>query len=396
VRTIAALNFLGGLGAEMRFGLVLTAALLFAHVALAQAPACRQPWMPADSPAFCAWQAEPSLPEARTYHAVTTSDKYIYVLGGFRFDAAAGQVIYYDSVVRTTIGTDGHLSAWAAEPSFNTARSGASATAVGGCLFLAGGSSSTPTSLKYYDDVQSARIDGNGRLSPWTTSPNHLKIPRSNLALAAVTTTEGVFLNVVGGVTQIGQDTVHLDTVEVAKVGSNCSVGEWNPASYHLKGGRSAPQALNVHNNIVVIGGWGDFDAIDVYDDVQVSAWRADGSLGPWRTSSGRLTTGIYGHAVLEAKTDKAPTQSLLLSLGGQPGTGAYANWISYAYVWPGVALPEAIGTWRIAATGRLPTGRTGIGAAQSHAFVYVIGGNDANGQYYRDVLSAQFDFGRP
>jgi N-acetylneuraminic acid mutarotase len=91
-----------------------------------------------------------------------------------------------------------------------------------------------------------------------------------------------------------------------------------------------------------------------------------------------------------------SPNTSLLLSAGGQPGTGAYSNWISYAYVLPGVSIPDAIGQWRIAPVGKLPTGRAGLGSVESGARLYVIGGNDASGQYYREVLSARFDFGRP
>lgn len=376
--------------------LLAIAVLLLADGAFAQNPDCRQSWMPADAPAFCAWQAEPSLPEARTYHAVATSGNHIYVLGGFRFDVSTSQVIYYDSVVRSTIDADGRLSPWTIERPFKNGRSGAATVRVGNCLVLTGGSSSTPASLMYYDDVQYARIESDGHLSPWTTSPSHLRTPRSNHSLVAVTTDQGTFLNAVAGVTQIGQDTVHLDTVEFARVGNDCKIGDWTIANYHLKGGRSTPQALAVRNNVVVIGGWGDLDLIDVYDDVQITAGRPDGSPSPWRTSPGRLTTGIYGHATVFAEPEQRPDASLLLTVGGQPGTGSYANWINYAYVFPGIGLPDAIGIWRIAPTGKLPTGRAGLGAAQSRARLYVIGGNDASGQYYRDVFSARFDRGRP
>lgn len=244
-------------GVEMKAAHLLTiVALSVVPPAFAQNPDCRQSWMPPNAPAFCSWESEPSLPEARTYHAVATSDSYIYVLGGYRFDAASGQVIYYDSVVRSTIGANGRLSAWTVEPPFKNARSGGSAVSAGKCLFLAGGSSSTPSSVAYYDDIQYARIQSDGRLSPWTTSPNRLKIPRSNLSLVVITTDKGTFLNAVAGVAQIVEDTVHLDSIEVAKVGSDCSVGEWTVANYHLKGGRSTPQAQMVRNNLVIIGGW--------------------------------------------------------------------------------------------------------------------------------------------
>jgi hypothetical protein len=378
---------------------LLAVALFLVRLTFAQNLDCRQTWMAPDAPAFCAWQAEPSLPEARTYHAVAMSSNYLYVLGGYRFDSSTMQITYYDSVMRSTINSDGHLTAWVPEPSFKNGRSGAAATTVGNCLFLSGGSSSTSTSVVYDDDVQYARIESDGRLSGWITSPNHFKVPRSNHSLMVVTTERGTFLNAVAGVTQIGQDTVHLDTIEVARVGPDCSVGEWTSANYHLKGGRSTPQALVVRNNIVVIGGWGDLDLIDVYDDVQIADERSDGSPNPWRFSSGRLTTGIYGHSTVLTElteSEQQPGQSLVLSIGGQPGTGSYSNWISYAYVLPGVSVPNAIGIWRIAPTGKLPSGRAGLGAVQSHARLYIIGGSGTGGQFYSDVLSASFDFGRP
>jgi hypothetical protein len=375
---------------------LLNALFFLVSAALAQNADCRQPWMPANAPAFCAWQTEPQLPYARSYHAVTTVGNHIYVLGGLSFERSTNQVIYYDSVVQSTIGADGHLTAWASEPSFKSGRSGAAADTAGSCLFLAGGSSSTATYQTYYDDVQYARIEKDGRLSRWMTSPSHFRIPRSNLSLVAITSDHGTFLNAVAGVTQVGNDTVHLDSIEVAKVGDDCAVGDWTVANYHLKGGRSTPQALVVRDNVLVVGGWGDLDQIDVYDDVQTAATRSDGSPSPWRVSPNRLTTGIYGHATVLAEPEKQPGPTLLLSLGGQPGTGAYADWISYAHVLPGIEVPDAIGLWRIAGTGRFPTGRAGLGAVQSHARIYVIGGSDANGQYHRDVLSARFDIGHP
>lgn len=378
----------------MKVAYLLTVVLLIAQVTFAQNPDCRASWMPADAPAFCAWQPEPSLSEGRSYAATATSDNYIYVLGGFRFDAATKQVIYYDSVVRSTIGADGRLSAWTAEQSFKSGRSGAGATRVGKCLFIAGGGSSTPTAETYYDDIQYSRIRSDGHLSPWSTSPNHLKTSRSNHSLVAVVTDQGTFLNAVAGVTQVGQDTVHLDTIEVAQVREDCTVSEWKLANYHLKGGRSSPQAVVVRNNVVVIGGWGDLDLIDVFNDVQTAAARPDGSPAPWKTALGHLTTGIYGHGTVF--TEGEEQASLLLSVGGQPGTGAYSNWISYAYVMSGTALPDGISLWRIAPTGKLPTGRAGIGATQSRARLFIIGGSDAGGQYYREVLSARFDLGRP
>jgi hypothetical protein len=379
-----------------RVHLILSVILFVTISAAAQDISCRQSWMPKDAPAFCAWRTEGALPQARTYQSIVTSETSIYVLGGFRFDSSTNQVIYYDSVLRSVVGSDGKLGPWINEASFNNGRSGAGAVRVGSCMFLTGGSSSTPSSLTYYDDTQSARIGADGTLSPWIVSPNHLRIPRSNHSLVAVTTDKGTFLNAVAGVAQIGEDTVHLDTVEVARVNNDCTLGQWTVAGYHVKGGRSSPQALSVDNSIVIIGGWGDLDLIDVYDDVQVSAARADGTPAPWRTSPGHLTTGIYGHATSSVDFGQELKHRLLLSVGGQPGTGAYASWISYAYIKSSSTVANGIGIWRIAPTGKLPVGLAGLGIATTRGRLYVIGGSDGSGQYHSDVLSAQFDFGQP
>ncbi len=370
--------------------------VLMSHFALAQSTSCRQSWMPADAPAFCPWQQEPPLPEGRSYSAIAISGSHVFLLGGFRYDSTTNQVKYYDTALRSDLSPDGHLGNWISEALFTNGRSGAAAATAGQCLFLSGGSSSTPTDLRYYDDVQYARIDANGRLSDWKSSKNHFGTPRSNHSLLSLATSQGSFLIAVAGVTQIGNDTVHLDTVETAKIGTDCSVGPWSTANYHLKGGRSSPQALLLQDNIVVIGGWGDSDLLDVYRDVQTTAIRPDGSPMPWQVSSNTLPTGIYGHATVMIPPSQTHSSALLLSIGGQPGTGAYSNWVSYAYVSANAPLYGAIGNWRIAPNGKLPTGRAGICAAQSGNRIYVFGGNDSSNKYYGEVLSAEIDPGHP
>jgi hypothetical protein len=355
---------------------------------------CRQAWMPTDAPAFCPWRAEAPLPESRAYHSVATANGRIYVLGGLRYDSKTGAVIYYDSTVSAAMGPDGRLGSWVAEPSFSGGRSGAASTASDSCIFLVGGSSSSGNSVKYFDDLQYAHILGNGGLSRWTTATKHLNTARSNLSLVAIKTDKGTFLNAVAGVTQIGADTVHLDTIEVARVQNDCSIGDWKIAAYHLKGGRSSPQALIDRNTMIVIGGWGDLDGIDVYSDAQTTTLRPDGSPEPWRTAASRLVSGIYGHATAIAAPANGVGPSLLLSVGGEVGSGAYADWISFAYIGQGQPYPESIGAWQIAGTGKLPSGRAGLAVVQSGERLYVIGGGDANGTYYQDVISSRIDFG--
>lgn len=372
------------------------AGLCATHTAsAAPAPSCRQSWMPTDAPAFCPWRNEAALPDPKSYFAVAASGENIYVLGGYRFDATTNQLIYYDTVLHAKLGADGVIAAWTPEPSFSTGRSGLGAVRLGKCLFVNGGSYSVNSTPVYADDTQYASVAGDGKVSAWKTSPNHLKTARSNHTLLGLDTNHGRYLYAVAGVTQIGQDTVHLDTVEVAKVGDDCQVGEWAVADYHLRGGRSTPQAVAIGESLAVIGGWGDLDLIDVYDDVQVAAARADGTPSPWQVGLGRLPTGIYGHAT-SYYAQKPPGSPVLFSVGGQPGTGAYGTWISYAYVSPKLALPGAIGQWRIAPSGQLAIGHAGHSIVTYRDRLYVIAGSAPGGQFLKDVISSRFDTGEP
>lgn len=377
--------------------LVAALAVLCAGSPASAAPpaSCRQSWMATDAPAFCPARTEAALPGPRSYFAVATSGENIYVLGGYNFDATTNQLTYFDAVLRGKIGADGVIAAWTPQPSFQTGRSGLGAVRLGKCLFVNGGSYSVNFAPVYADDTQYASIAADGTIGAWKTSPNHLKIPRSNHTLVGRETAAGRYLYAIAGVTQIGQDTVHLDTVEVAKVDANCQIGEWTIANYHLRGGRSSPQAVVVHGNLVVIGGWGDLDLIDVFDDVQVASGRADGTPSPWQFGLGHLPTGIYGHAT-SFYDPSGPGSPLLFSVGGQPGTGAYGTWVAYAYVTPKLALPGAIGQWRIAPSGQLAIGRAGHGIVSYRDRLYVIAGNAPGGQFLKDVISESFDTGQP
>jgi hypothetical protein len=351
--------------------------------------------MPPDAPAFCPWRNEAALPNPMTYFAVAPSMGNIYVLGGYRYDMTAKQLIYYNTVLRGTIGTDGAISTWVSEAPFQIGRSGLGAVRLGQCLYINGGSYLANNAPAYADDTQFASIAKSGTIGVWQTSPNRLRTPRSNHTLLGLETAQGRYLLVVAGVTQIGADTVHLDTVEVAKVEPNCQVGPWAIANFHLRGGRSTPQALMIRNNIVALGGWGDLDLIDVFDDVQVSTPRADGTPSPWQVGLGRLPTGLYGHATTYYEPG-APGSPLILTVGGQPGTGTYGAWIAYSYVTPALPLPDAIGQWRIAPSGQLTVGRAGHGAVSYRDRLYVIGGSAPGGQFLKDVISSRFDSGAP
>ena len=317
----------------------------------------------------------------------------LYVAGGYVFDGK--DVRYLDDLFHARVGADGTLADWVRAPyPFAHGRSGLGLAVLGKCLFVAGGSWFADGKAEYANDVQSSALTEDGTPGPWRTSPHRLTVARSNAALLAYAGPKGSYLYAVGGVTQTGSDVVHLDDVEYARVNDDCSTSPWSRTAYHLHGGRSSPQAILVGDQITVVGGWGDLDIVDVYSDVQLTRIRPDGALEPWRTASTRLPTGLYGHATVVAETPRHP--ALLLAVGGQPGTGAYANWIAYAYLYPAVAPINAITQWSIAPVGRLPEARAGHSAQLVNGMLYVIGGNTPAGRYLDEVLQAKVSPGEP
>jgi hypothetical protein len=150
-----------------------------------------------------------------------------------------------------------------------------------------------------------------------------------------------------------------------------------------------------IGRDLVAVGGWGDLDLIDLFDDVQVATARDDGTPSPWQVALGHLPTGIYGHAASYYAPQGAGSP-VLFSVGGQPGVGAYGTWIAYAYVSPALPLPDAIGQWRIAPSGQLAVGRAGHGIVTYRDHIYVIGGSAPGGQFVKEVISSRFDTGAP
>lgn len=355
---------------------------------------CRPAWMPKSVPDICSWTNTTSLPTGRAYPAAVIHSNKVYVIGGYQWDAAAGKTTYFDDVLCAPITAPGALGTWTTAAEFKNGRSGAGAVVVEDRLIIAGGGWFDGSEFVYGRDVQLATFDQQGNLSDFNASPQKLNIPRSNLTLASHTTPEGTYLYAVAGVTQMGQDTVHLDTVEYTRISPAGKLEPWRVANFDLKGGRSTPQAVVVSGVLYVVGGWGDLDLVDVYDDVQYTKIRSDGTLSPWRTAANRLPSGIYGHATIAIPFAPQPG-FMILTVGGQPSTGIYSDAIFYSYLTPGQLPEHTSGPW---ATfyGMLPYKVAGHATVCHEERLYVIAGTRPGGGAVSDVISARARPGEP
>ena len=373
---------------------ILSSSFLAGSNAAESIASCRPSWMPKSVPEICKWKSTTKLPQGRAYPSAIAIGNNVYLAGGYYWNASTQKLTYFNDVMFASINRNGDLGKWNLAGKIANGRSGLGLTSTKNCLVIAGGSWSENNSSIYGNDVQTAHLSGNKNVFNFTTSPNRLITPRSNHTLLAYTNDSGTYLYAIAGVTQLGRDTVHLDTIEYARIDSSCNVGTWSPMHFDIKGGRSSPQAVISGNQLYVVGGWGDLDLVDIYSDVQYTTIREDGSFSPWRTVANRLTMGIYGHATTVISNEAGNDVMLLIS-GGQPSTGIYSDTVSYSYM-NATQLPKnSTGPWSMHYK-QLPQQRAGHAAVYVNGQLYLIGGTKAGSVYIDDVVYTSVKPGTP
>jgi hypothetical protein len=350
--------------------------------------------MPKSVPDICKWKSTTKLPQGRAYPSAIAIGNNAYLAGGYYWNASTQKLTYFNDVIFASINRNGDLGKWNLAGEFANGRSGLGFTSTKNCLVIAGGSWSENNSPVYGNDVQTAPLSGDSNLFNFTTSPNRLITSRSNHTLLAYSNGSGTYLYAIAGVAQLGRDTVHLDTIEYAHIDSNCNVGPWSQMHFDIKGGRSSPQAVISGNQLYVVGGWGDIDLVDIYNDVQYTTIRGDGSFSPWRTAANRLPSGIYGHTTTVIQNEDGNDFMLLIS-GGQPSTGNYTDTISYSYINPNQLPENSTGPWAMYFD-QLPQQRAGHTAIYVNGHMYLIGGTQAGGVYIDDVVYTSVKPGTP
>jgi hypothetical protein len=322
---------------------------------------------------FGDWRATTGFDGARTSHAGFLMNNRLYILGGLSYSS---KLTLYDDVQTAVLGNDGLIAAgsWRRVGSLPTPRSGLGAAFDAGKVYLVGGYSDSGT----LDDSYYATVQADGSISGWTRSATPLNTPRSNHALQVFRAPSGSrYLVVIAGVGTVGNDTVHFDTVEVAALAPDGSVGVWRTCPYHLKGGRSAPATLIANGYIYVFGGWGDLLVEDVFRDVQFAPLREDGCPDPWRTSAQPLNMPLYGATAALTAVSGSP---FAVVLGGNAGQGNYFNNVQLALL----SKDGSVGPWTFD-THQFAIPRWGHVSVVYNSFLYVIGGAQRGGSGYLD-----------
>ncbi len=160
------------------------------------------------------------------------------------------------------------------------------------------------------------------------------------------------FLYVLGG----SSSASYLNDVEVAPINSNGTVGAWS-ATTSFSNNRFRQTSVAHNGYLYVIGG---NNGVTAYNDVQAAPLYADGTVGPFATTSA-FATGRRGHASVVANGNA-------YVIGGTTGPG-YLNDVQVA----SLGSSGTVGTWT--ATTAFATPRSLHTSLAYNGYLYVIGG---------------------
>lgn len=312
----------------------------------------------------------------RTSHQCVVVNNTLYVLGGYFWDGK--QTIVYKNVQFANLPAAGQPSQlkWNFTKEMNTRRTGPAAVSHNGFLYVIGGSDEN---WKYLNSVEYSKPNVDGSIRKWIVDSNKLNIPRSNLSAGVfVDAKKQAYLYAIGGVGEVGTQTVHFPSIEYAPIRNDGSLGKWTVAAYNMKGGRSAPAALICDNSIYVIGGWGDLLFADIFSDIQYAGINEDGTLNPWYTSPYKLWFRSYGHSSLSASVSG---KKYIFVIAGSLGQGNNVDFIQYARVNTGTGIAPVI-----IANKRIDGRRWGQSAIYHSNFMIITGGSNGSNIFMNDV----------
>lgn len=230
-----------------------------------------------------------------------------------------------------------------------TKRSAATGVVVGNYIYVIGGSDSTG----YLDNVERARINADGSLTPFISSNVRLATARAGHTCVVL----GIFLYIVGGVNNTGI----LGSVERASIAPDGSLGQFTIVpNLTLDISRKDATSVVLGNALYVIGGTGN----GVLDSIERATINADGSLGPFaRVADVTLATARTGHASMIAG-------NALYVVGGS-GTSGVTGTVERAII----ADDGSLGVFAQVTGVGLVTARAGHTGAVIGNSLYVLGG---------------------
>ncbi len=298
------------------------------------------------------WQYSTPLPAPRTDHGMASGPEHIYVLGGFE------PGLLTDRVDMSQVLSDGQLGPWVPTTPLSEPRAWTGAVATDSHLYAIGGTSCQTLVNCTISTVEYAPILADGTVGDWQYTTALNGNGRCNFAVALH---QNRIYCVGGYSTGLGR----LNSIEVAEIQADGSLGPWEISPQTMSQEREKPFAAFLGNSLIVGGGlWFNTTA-------EFSTIALDGSLGDWLAAPELSAQRYKGAAV-------SLGDSILVAggYGSNPGldTSEILEWTGSDFV-PWVSGPTLRDT------------RVSHAMCTHSGFVYASGGLDFNNGTLQDSV---------
>lgn len=313
---------------------------------------------------------------SRFGHAAVAYNGFVYVLGGCTSDyngIITGNCFALDnSIYRATVQGDGKLGAWSAvtpATSFSARFSHSSAIyngfmyVLGGCTAVNGSNNCSAIT----NDVSYAKINSDGSINNWA-STNTFTTARTNLVANAY----NGYMYIVNGCTISdnarcvnGSGTV-INDVQYAQIYANGTLGPWNTTST-LAAGRAAHGSILSDGYIFTVGGCtsSTCTGANILGSTQSAKIDSPGTINSFKTNPNNITVsgGSFG-----AATAIYGGYMYLLG-GGDTTSNNFTNRVLFAKL----NSDGTTGTWTTTST--FTDARVNPAATAYNGFMYIAGG---------------------
>ncbi|MHB1865270.1 MAG: Kelch repeat-containing protein [Candidatus Saccharimonadales bacterium] len=243
-----------------------------------------------------------TLPQAVQGAASVTYNGYVYVIGGTNTSGSYLNTTYY-----AKLNSDGTVSSWSTSSyALPQLLSGVTAVTYNGYIYVAGGyTGSVYTQAVYY-----AKINSDGSINSWSSGT----VLPSVLDNATSVVNNG-YIYVLGGYSGIEHNSVYY-----AKLNSDGSVGSWVTSANNLPQGLDTAASVVNNSYVYVMGGENGGSTLNT---IYIASLNSDGSVGSWNTNSVNLPEELWGE-------DAVTNNGYVYILGGI-GTSGDVNTVYYS-----------------------------------------------------------------
>jgi N-acetylneuraminic acid mutarotase len=304
------------------------------------------------------WASTSSLSGNYSTRSYAMVNGYLYAMGGIVSGGASNTT----SVEYAAINTNGTVGTWASTTSLPTAYADMQAATINGCIYLAGGETTSGSSMNnsYFTCPSST-----GTIGAWQTAPN-LVTATTDMGVAAY---NGIVYGV-GGWTTAATGNVEWTTINN---GGSGAASSWTTSGNNFTTARHNSQTVAYNGYVYLLGGYNGSNL----NSVQYARLNANGSIGTWA-----VTTNL---ATARSDFASAVYNGYIYVMGGETGASThYTRTIEYAPI----NSNGTVGSWT-SASNQFATGRNGAAGAAYNGYLYIIGGQNTSGTNLADVQYA-------